>query len=378
MYSTPVTPAMPIPLSPSREETSTSKTGVTATIEPSQGHKPKSNYATLVELVRAEGLFKPQPLYYTFKLVSTALMFAVGVVFLILFDNLWVRLFSALYMALVFAQISYLGHDTGHLAVFTGPKKRGQHMALGLIAGNLLLGMSISWWRDKHNAHHADPNVLDVDPDINIPLVAFSEEQLKGKSNVELFIAQYQVFFFYPMLILAAFDLQISSMKFLWNNRVKYQAWEVLTLAAHHVLYYVGIPMVLGLLPGIGFILLHQALFGVFIGSGFAPNHKGMPMLHPDDKIDFLEKQIITARSVRGGPLVDFLYGGLNFQAVHHCFTNLPRNNLSKAGEITRRFCEEHGIHYYETTVFQSIREIMGCLNSVGKVARTMRQSRST
>jgi len=377
MYSTPVTPAMPFPLSPSRDEATPSMPGVTPSTDPAPAGKPKSDYATLVELVRAEGLFKPQPLYYTYKMVSTALMFGSGVVLFILVDNIWLRMFSALYMALVFAQVSYLGHDTGHLAVFTGRMKRGQHMALGLIAGNLLLGMSISWWRDKHNAHHADPNVLDVDPDIAIPLVAFSEEQLEGKNNVELFIAQYQAFFFYPMLILAAFDLQISSIKFLWNNRVKYQAWEVITLALHHVLYYVGIPMVIGLLPGIGFILLHQALFGVFIGSGFAPNHKGMPMLRPGEQIDFLRKQIITARSVRGGPLVDFLYGGLNVQAAHHCFTNMPRNNLSKAGAITRRFCEERGIPYYETGVFQSVREIMSCLNTVGKVARDRRLSRS-
>jgi len=338
-----------------------------------EARKPKSDYATLIELVRAEGLYKPQPLYYTFKFVSTALMIGAGIVLFILFDNIWLRLFSAAYMALVFSQVSYLGHDAGHLNVFAGQKKREKHQALGLIAGNLMLGMSISWWRDKHNAHHANPNVLDVDPDINIPLVAFSEEQLEGKSKVELFIAQYQAFFFYPMLILATFDLQISSIKFLWKNRVKYQAWEVATLAIHHVLYFVGIPLLIGFWPGIGFILLHQALFGVFIGSGFAPNHKGMPMLRADEEIDFLKKQVITARNVTGGHFIDFLYGGLNFQVVHHCFTNMPRNNLRKACDITRRFCEERGIHYYEVTAVQSVREIMSCLNEVGKVARNMR-----
>lgn len=340
-------------------------------------NRPKSDYAKLVELVRAEGLFEPQPVYYTFKIASTLMMLAAGVLLFLLFDNIWLRLFTAAFMALVFAQVSYLGHDAGHLNIFAGPKKRGQHMALGLIAGNLLLGMSISWWRDKHNAHHADPNVLDVDPDINIPLVAFSEEQLTDKTNAGLFIAQYQAFFFYPMLILAAFDLQISSIKFLWNKRVKYQGWEIATLFAHHLLYYVGIPMLIGLWPGIGFILLHQALFGIFIGSGFAPNHKGMPTLHKGDQIDFLRKQVITARNVTGGHLVDFLYGGLNFQVVHHCFTNMPRNNLRKACDITRRFCEERGINYYETTALGSVREIMSCLNTVGKAARNMRQARN-
>lgn len=304
------------------------------------------------------------------------LMLAAGIVFLILFDNIWLRLFSAAFMAVVFSQLGFLGHDTGHLAVFTGRKKRNQHLALGVITGNLLLGMSLSWWREKHNAHHADPNVLDVDPDINIPLVSFSEEQLEGKSNAALFIAQYQAFFFYPMLILAALDLQISSVRFLWQNKIKYRGLEAVTLILHHILYYIGIPMAIGLLPGIGFIVLHQALFGVILGSSFAPNHKGMPTLHADDKIDFLRKQVITARNVRGGHMVDFLYGGLNNQVVHHCFTNMPRNNLRKACAITRSFCEEHGILYYETGVFQSFREILACLHDVGKAAREMRLAR--
>ena len=385
MYSTPVTPAIPQFFPPASEDAILSvrtvaeaptDTSVTTVVTPAPSRKPKSDYATLVELVRAEGLFEPQPVYYTYKIISTLLMFGSGITVFVLFDNIWLRLFSAAFMAVMFAQVSFLGHDAGHLSIFTGKKKRAQHVALGLITGNLLLGMSISWWRDKHNAHHADPNVIDVDPDINIPLVAFSEEQLEGKSNVALFITQYQAFFFYPMLILAALDLQIASIKFLWQNRVKHQRLEVLSLAVHHVLYYVGIPMAIGFLPGIGFILLHQALFGIFIGSSFAPNHKGMPMLHIGDQIDFLRKQIITARNVRSGRFVDYMYGGLNFQAVHHCFTNMPRNNLRKACDITRRFCEEHNIEYYETGVRQSLSEMMSCLIEVGKAARSMRLAR--
>ena len=347
-------------------------------MEQVQVGKPKSDYALLVEMVREKGLFEPQPAYYTYKITSTLLMLGMGIIFLILFDNIWARVLSAAYLAFVFSQVSYLGHDAGHLAVFSGRKKRGQHKALGLVAGNLLLGMSIAWWREKHNAHHADPNVLDVDPDISIPLVAFSEEQLEGKSKLELLIAQYQVYFFYPMLILAAFDLQISSIKYLWNNRTKYQSLEVLALATHHVLYYIGIPLAIGFWPGIGFILLHQALFGIFIGSGFAPNHKGMPMLRAGEKIDFLRKQVITARNIRGSKMVNFLYGGLNFQVVHHCFSSMPRNNLGEAAAITRRFCEERGIHYYEVSLARSFREILGCLYEVGKVARQMRQKRFT
>ncbi len=333
----------------------------------------QSDYAALVDIVRTQGLFASQPLYYTFKVVSTLLMVASGILLLLVFDNIWLRLFSAAFLAVAFSQVGCLGHDTGHLAVFTGKAKRAQHLTLGLITGNLLLGMSFSWWRNKHNAHHADPNVVDVDPDINIPLISFSEDKLESKTSVGLFITQFQAFFFYPMLILAALDLQISSVKYLVNNNIKHRALEAVILAAHHVLYYVGIPLAIGFWPGLAFIVLHQALFGIILGSSFAPNHKGMPMLHADDAIYFLRKQVTTARNVRGGHLVDFLYGGLNNQAVHHCFTNMPRNNLRKAYAITREFCREHDILYYETGVFKSFREIIICLNDVGKAARDVR-----
>jgi fatty-acid desaturase len=52
---------------------------------------------------------------------------------------------------------------------------------LGLMFGNLAQGFSVSWWKDKHNRHHAVPNVhggpggsLFADPDVDtMPLLAW-------------------------------------------------------------------------------------------------------------------------------------------------------------------------------------------------------------
>jgi fatty-acid desaturase len=40
--------------------------------------------------------------------------------------------------------------------------------ALALILGNLLMGVSRAWWKDNHGAHHARPNDLAHDPNVNI------------------------------------------------------------------------------------------------------------------------------------------------------------------------------------------------------------------
>jgi len=40
-------------------------------------------------------------------------------------------------------------------------------------------GYSVSWWKDRHNLHHAHTNVLDSDPDIdNLPLFIWTEKDL--------------------------------------------------------------------------------------------------------------------------------------------------------------------------------------------------------
>src|SRR5260370_4568244 len=42
--------------------------------------------------------------------------------------------------------------------------------------------------------------------------------------------------------------------------------------------------------------------------SIIAPNHKGMPILEKSSKIDFLRRQVLTARNVYSSPFNDFWY----------------------------------------------------------------------
>ena len=55
-----------------------------------------------------------------------------------------------------------------------------------------------------------------------------------------------------------------------------------------------------------------------------------------EDELDFLRKQVLTSRNVRGGRLVDIALGGLNYQIEHHLFPNMPRANLRRAQPIVR------------------------------------------
>jgi len=114
------------------------------------------------------------------------------------------------------------------------------------------------------------------------------------------------------------------------------------------------------------FILIHQGLFGMYLGCSFAPNHKGMPMLGEDEKLDFLRRQVITARNIRGGWFTDFALGGLNYQIEHHLFPSMPRPSLRYAQAPVRAFCAEHGIAYAETGFFASYGQVLRHLHTTG------------
>jgi fatty acid desaturase len=68
------------------------------------------------------------------------------------------------------------------------------------------------------------------------------------------------------------------------------------------------------------FFAIQMAVFGFCLGASFAPAHKGMPIIPPDMKLDFLRRQVMVSRNVRGNPVVDWAMGGLNYQIEHHLF----------------------------------------------------------
>jgi fatty acid desaturase len=87
-------------------------------------------------------------------------------------------------------------------------------------------------------------------------------------------------------------------------------------------------------------------------------------------RIDFLRRQVLMSRNVRGGLWVDFALGGLNYQIEHHLFPSMPRPNLRRAQPLVRAYCAEHGVSYTEVGLLESYRIVVDYLNNVGLRAR--------
>ena len=325
------------------------------------GHE--NAYVELKRRVKERGLLEKQPRFYILNTLFVLSLLAASLAVLVLIDALWIQLLNAAFLAFAFTQISFLGHDATHRQIFRSSRNNN---LIGTLYWNVLLGMSNRWFIYRHNRHHANPNEIDKDPDADMIILSFSEEQARRREGFLGSLVKYQVFLL-PMLALEMITLQYASFRYLRYG--SYPWFGPPLMALHYVLYGGLVYLFLGLWPALLFIVVHQLAFGSYFASVIASNHKGMPLLDGENKLDFLHQQILTARNVRSSPLIDFWYGGLNFQIEHHLFPNMPRNKLREAQTIVKRFCAERGIPYYETGLIQSYRDVVDSLREITALA---------
>ena len=337
---------------------------MTLTTEPARA-TAGSDFAVLSRRVAAEGLLTRRPGYYAARLSVVAAMLIGGWTAFFLLGSSWWQLAVAAWLAVTFAQVALVAHDLAHRQVFR-TKRPGE--ILGRMAGNLAVGMSYGWWMDKHTRHHNNPNHDDLDPDVNPEVLIWATRSAWGRRGLKGFITRHQAGLFFPLLSLLGIDLKISSVKALVRGDMKRRSLEAGLLIAHAVVYLGALLLVLSPLQALAFLVVHQALFGIYLGMTFAPNHKGMP--HPTGDEDFLRKQVLTSRNVQGGWLTDAALGGLNYQIEHHLFPAMPTPNLRKAQPIVRAYCAEIGVRYEQTSLVESYRQALEHLHEVGEPAR--------
>jgi fatty acid desaturase len=327
-------------------------------------------YAELEQLLAAAGLFERQPAYYTSKFLSTGLLLTVALYVLTRAAELpaWAHLLNAAFLAFVFGQIGLLGHDVAHRQVF---RSRRRATSVGLVLGNLLLGLGVSWWRWTHDTHHAHPNHVGIDPSVDFAILAFTPEQARAKAGLLRWVIRHQARLVVLLACFELLNLHVETLDYLWRHRTRLASCliEAALVMIHAIAYLALVLSALGLSLGIAFILVHYALSGLYLASLFAPNHKGMPIVDDTTDWDALQRQVLTARNVSGGAFVDFWYGGLNRQIEHHLFPSMPRNQLRLAAPIVRAYCQSHGLEYHQTSVAGSYRELFGDFQRVGDAA---------
>jgi fatty acid desaturase len=307
--------------------------------------------------IRDAGLLDRRPGYYGVKISLTVTACVAGWAALLLVGDSWWTLGVAAFLGVTFTQLGFVGHDAGHLQVFRS--RRANH-ALGLAVANALMGVSFGWWVPKHSAHHAHPNEIGRDPDLGEGIVVCPDAATdNGRRSVTRWLARRQAWLFFPLMLLRSIGLHVSGIRRLARRRDRAAAMEAALIALHLVLYATAVLLVLSPLRALAFVVVQQAVFSVYLGCSFAPNHKGMPLVEDAEHMSFVRRQVLTARNVAGGRLTTFVLGGLNYQIEHHLFPTMPRPNLARAQAMVQAFCTEANLTYTKRSVVGSFGQIV-------------------
>jgi len=324
-----------------------------------------SDFTALAARIQGTGLMRRRYGYYWAKLTLSPLVLAAAAVVFVIIGDTWWQLATAAGFALIFTQIAFLGHDAAHRQIFVSGKWNDW---TSLIIADLLVGLSYGWWRHKHTRHHANPNKEGSDPDIDLPVISFTPEQAERRRNpISGWLISHQGVFFFPILLLEGVSLHLSSIARVVRREHVDRRWVEIVFLTIRIGGFIAL-VFLVLSPGIAaaFLAVQLGLFGFYMGASFAPNHKGMPLVPATVKLDFLRRQVLTSRNIRGGRFVDTLMGGLNYQIEHHLFPSMPRPHLKSAAPLVRTYCRRLGIPYTETGLFASYGIVLRYINRVG------------
>ena len=323
-----------------------------------------SEYAELSGRIQALGLLERRYAFYWIKIIGLVLAFvAIWVVFALLGDS-WFQLLVAAVLAVVLAQFGFLGHDAAHRQIFAS--HQWNEWTARVVSG-LFSGMSYRWWMSKHNRHHLNPNKEGADPDLAPGAFAFTPAAVQSRRGFGRRLARWQGYFFFPLLLLEGLALHVTSIQTIMRREPMKHRWTEAAFIGARLGGYIAVLLIV-LPPGkaAAFLGVQMGLFGLLLGGAFAPNHTGMPIVPPNEKIDFLRRQVLMSRNIRGGWATNFALGGLNYQIEHHLFPNMPRPNLRRAQPIVRDYCAGHRVSYTETSLLSAYRIVVRYLNQVG------------
>ncbi len=271
---------------------------------------------------------------YIGRVIALVLAFAGVGVMLVMLGESWWQLLTAVVFGVLFTQVAFLSHDAAHQQVFSNGRRNEW---LSRIIGNGIVGLSYAWWAKKHGKHHANPNTVGKDGDIEPGFIAFIPEDAEKRTGFAAWFARRQGWMLFPLLTMFGWALHVSAVDAVIRaTKVKHRGTEAALLAVRLIGFPLLVIWAMGPLVGLAFIAVQVAVFGVYMGASFAPNHKGMPVIPKDSKVDFLQRQILTARNIRGGRLIDWGMGGLNFQIEHHIFPACPAPTSTRSSPSWR------------------------------------------
>jgi len=325
---------------------------------------PISSYSSLLAAIRAAGLLERSRAFYLSVFATLVVALGGAITGFVMLGDSWFQLLIAAALGLIFTQFAFLGHEASHRQVFDSGRANDR---AGRVLASGVVGMSYSWWMNKHTRHHANPNTIGKDPDIAIDVISFVEQDAASARGLRALITRHQAALFFPFLLFEGINLHVKSFGHVFGRgKVDGRALEIALILARMAIVVGAVFWVLPVGMAFAFLGVQLAVFGVYMGASFAPNHIGMEVVPEGAKLDFLSKQVLTGRNVKGGAWMTTFMGGLNFQIEHHLFPSMSRPHLRRARTLVRETCAREGIPYTETSLRRAYLIVLTYLREIG------------
>lgn len=321
------------------------------------------------ETLVQEGFFKPSLTHVAYRITEVVALWVVGT-YLLLQNNLTLQIIGGLSLALSQGRCGWLMHEGGHYSM-TGNinmDKRLQEVIYGFGCG-----MSGAWWRNQHNKHHATPQKLQHDVDLNtLPLVSWNKEvsnKVKPGSLMAVWL-KYQAFFFFPvtcLLVGLGWTLFLHPKHSLRTRRM----FELACMAARYTTIFTTLAPTYGLA---GAAAIYFATFGVacsYIFCNFAVSHTHLPVSGASEYLHWVVYSASHTTNIKSSWLCNWWMSYLNFQIEHHMFPSMPQFRHPIISPRVKALFEKHGLPYDSRGYWKAMYDTFLNLHEVGNHAAT-------
>ena len=186
--------------------------------------------------IREAGLLRRRRGFYIVTFAVITLVMAAAWVGVVMLAGTWYTLILAAAMGILFTQYAFLAHEASHRQVFESGKAND---LAGRVLADLFVGISYSWWMNKHSKHHANPNTQGKDPDIEPDFIVFQKEhaaEVTGRFGK--FFTRRQGWLFFPALLLEGLNLHAQAFKTVFSpGKVDKRALEIVLLLVRNIRY---------------------------------------------------------------------------------------------------------------------------------------------
>ncbi|KAL8735523.1 MAG: hypothetical protein Q9166_000691 [cf. Caloplaca sp. 2 TL-2023] len=348
-------------------------------------------YRQLNLVIQAQGLYQCHYRDYLIEVSRYALLFVLCLLFL----RLGWYATSGLFLGLFWHQLVFTAHDAGHMGI---THDFVYDTVIGVIIADFLGGLSLGWWKRNHNVHHIVTNSPEHDPDIeHVPLFAISHrffESLRSTFYDRVMIydcvariaVRYQHLLYYPVLMLGRFNLYVLSWEYLLRGlgpRKGPAWWHRWFEIAGHVFFWMwfGYGILYRTIPDARsrfiFVMVSHMVTGP-LHVQITLSHFAMSTADLGIHESFPQKMLRTTMDVDCPAWLDFLHGGLQFQAIHHLYPRIPRHNLRKTQKLVQSFCNDVGIPYALYGFVDGNKQVVGRLADVARQAAILAQCQRT